>query len=237
MSNAFKKILLLVVITILVTVSQVAYAYNFTLNRAEFNTWNERCKALYISTTVGFQSEFQKDLPSSIISKYRKADRLGEWHYCAGLIYLQRARSISSDVDKKKVLKIARSEMIFSIKKAGSMPVKSMEMRTELAKVHYYMGEKSKAFQYLNTAVANYPNHTPIYLALAELNYDNKSSVKAVEKIVSAPEKVLSSSAELNYFVGLHYYKTGKIKLAKDYARTAYELGYPFPWLKNKLKL
>lgn len=47
---------------------------------------------------------------------------------------------------------------------------------------------------------------------------------------------LIPGSSELNYNLGLLYFDLKKYQLAKEYAATAYELGYPLPGLKESLK-
>ncbi|ADE16273.1 TPR repeat-containing protein [Nitrosococcus halophilus Nc 4] len=48
--------------------------------------------------------------------------------------------------------------------------------------------------------------------------------------------ELIPRSSELNYNLGLLYYDLKKYELAKKYATTAYELGYPLPGLKKLLE-
>lgn len=47
---------------------------------------------------------------------------------------------------------------------------------------------------------------------------------------------LIPDSSELNYNLGLLYFELKKYQLAKKYAATAYELGYPLPGLKKLLE-
>ncbi len=48
-------------------------------------------------------------------------------------------------------------------------------------------------------------------------------------------ENVMPDSADVKYDLGLLYFDMGEYDLAYQYARKAYQLGYPLPGLKNKL--
>lgn len=48
-------------------------------------------------------------------------------------------------------------------------------------------------------------------------------------------EKLQPKSADLNYNMGLLYFELRKYDLAKQYAKRAYQLGYPLPGLRKKL--
>lgn len=48
-------------------------------------------------------------------------------------------------------------------------------------------------------------------------------------------EKIQPNSAELNYNMGLLYFDLKQYSLAKQYAKKAYQLGYPLPGLRKKL--
>lgn len=48
-------------------------------------------------------------------------------------------------------------------------------------------------------------------------------------------EKIQPKSADLNYNMGLLYFDMKQYVLAKEYAKRAYQLGYPLPGLRKKL--
>ena len=48
-------------------------------------------------------------------------------------------------------------------------------------------------------------------------------------------EKIQPKSADLNYNMGLLYFDMKQYALSKEYARKAYQLGYPLPGLRKKL--
>ncbi len=49
-------------------------------------------------------------------------------------------------------------------------------------------------------------------------------------------EQIFSDSPELHYNMGLLYFDRKEYTLAKQHAQKAYQLGYPLPGLRNKLK-
>lgn len=57
---------------------------------------------------------------------------------------------------------------------------------------------------------------------------------KALEQLKQA-RRLEPENANINYSLGLLYFKKKDYAQANIYARKAYALGYPSPWLKNKL--
>ena len=75
-----------------------------------------------------------------------------------------------------------------------------------------------------------------VWMLYGIYNHKEKKYKEALQKYKNA-EKLLKNHSGLYYNMGLLYLDMGNIKLAKKYAKKAYDLGYPLPALRDKLKL
>ena len=96
-------------------VSSKAWAFNFVPTEPEFKSWDKRCKALYVSTIIGRNSIFASQVPPNQVKYFRDLDKEGGWHYCAGLIYMRRAKLEVLDAKKRDaILDRAEKEIMFT---------------------------------------------------------------------------------------------------------------------------
>ncbi|WP_372628092.1 hypothetical protein, partial [Arsukibacterium sp.] len=93
-----------------------ALAFNFSLSESEFNTWDQRCKIAFYASVSGKNSGFYHNLPPIQKDDVRRfgQEAGGAWHYCAGVIYLQRAAASTGD-ERIHNLDKAEGEIRFTI--------------------------------------------------------------------------------------------------------------------------
>ena len=229
----FKKLF----IAIMLLTSFNAMAYQFKLSQAEFNSWDLRCKALYASTTIGRQTNFASQVPENVIQKYRSADREGAWHFCAGLIYLQRIKAGNlPPIDHKWAITGAEREILFTRGRTSKSKFIYGETSVALAEYYDFMGDEKKAEELYVEAVTLFPTSILFARKYAKYLYDKQLYTQAIKVIEKLPKEKLDNSAELCYFVGLAHYKVGAIESAQYYADRAQELGYPLTWLNEQLE-
>lgn len=213
-----------------------AQAFNFTLSQGEFNTWDERCKKAYSASGAGRSSGFY----GSMTPQQNKEALLfgeeagGAWHYCAGLILLQRA-SLASGQEREGHLKRALSEIRFTVNKIKPEHQWYPEIHIDYARAHYVAGQKAEAFNLLNRLINTHPNNSLPYTALAYYLKREQQLEQAISVLQSAPEILLNESAELNYFLGWYLMDKNQLELAVVHAKRAYALNYPIPALRNRL--
>lgn len=223
----------------LLGVAGSANAYTFKPTDEEFESWSLKCKALYLSTQVGARSRFLDRVPQSIVNRERRAADLihsGGWHYCAGLIYLRRAkREVVDDVKRAAILDKALAEVIFSASDVSRDSYEFLEMNVTLGNVYKEMEDYQNAEAVYDRVIQQKPSYLPAYAAKSLMFRKQGELDKAVAILEAIPVDVREASAEVNYFLGLFTFELGQFEKAKQYAKIAYDLGYPLPGLKNKL--
>jgi len=98
-----------------------ASAYSFKPTPSEWAMWPDFCKARYVQTSVGRKSPYHGTVPAAT-TQAAKA-RLGNdafthvHHYCASLIYMQRAGVARSAQERKRLLGQAEGDCNYSLKR------------------------------------------------------------------------------------------------------------------------
>jgi len=88
---------------------------------------------------------------------------------------------------------------------------------------------------YFERAINHYPNDSAIYTIYAMHLYRVKDYKLALKQLTIA-EDINPDLVEVSYYLGLVHLKNGNNTKALKYAQKAYQLDYPLPWLRNKLK-
>lgn len=223
-------------ISVLLAMPMVGHAFDFKVTEAEFRSWDERCKKAFAASGSGRSSGYY---PNFSAQQFREASRFGEeaggaWHYCAGVILLQRASSKSGQ-GREGDLKRAISEMKFTVNKIRPDHQWYPEIHIDYARAHYLSGNKTDAFAILNRLIDSHSTHSLPYTAMAYYLKREKQLEQAIETLQKAPSLLLNESAELNYFLGWYLMEAGNVEEAVTYAKRAYELNYPAPALRQRL--
>lgn len=211
-------------------------AFNFTPSEAEFRSWDERCKKAYSGVGAGRASGFFRNMTKpEKLEAFRFGEAAGAaWHYCAGVIYLQRS-AVTAGQEREGNLKRAVAEMRFTINKIEPKHSWYPEMHIDFARAHYASGLKKDAFAILQRLVASHPTHSLPYTALAYYLKRENQLEQAISVLQKAPDILLNESAELNYFLGWYQMEADNIDAAVEYAKRAYALNYPVPTLRQRL--
>lgn len=227
---------LLVVILCSLCICNNVWGFGFTLSQAEFDTWDARCKKAYSASAVGRNSGLFPSLDSKKISEARKfaEDAGGAWHYCAGLIWLQRAGSATGK-KRTEELKNAENEIRFTYSRIRPVNDWYPEIHVDYARVLYLIGKKTEAFAVLKRLVESHSGNSLPYTALAYYLKRENQLQQAIKTLQMAPETILNESAELNYFLGWYLMEANQLEEAERYAKKAYELNYPMPALRQRL--
>lgn len=231
------KFILKAVIASTVLFCQSAIAFTFIPTQQEFFSWNRKCQALYLSTDIAKKTPFVGYLPESEIRDVRKSKHGGGWHYCAGLVHIRRAKNpAATDYEVDASLHHAISEVQFTVRNIEKKNPWYSEIGVTLGDIYKLKGEHKKAIESYNTVIGNFPLYGPAYSAKALLLKDQGKLTEAIKVLEGVDELVINNSAEINYFLGLFYFKLGKLQQASKYSDKAYSLGYPLPWLKQQIK-
>lgn len=211
-------------------------AFNFTLSESEFRTWDERCKKAFSATVAARGTGFYNHLSQSQLAEASRfgEDAGGAWHYCAGVILLQRAGATVGQ-EREGNLKRAVAEMRFTINKIRSEHQWYPEMHINYARAHYTSGNKAEAFTILQQLITSHPANSLPYTALAYYLKRENQLTKAISVLQNAPELLQNESAELNYFLGWYLMEANENEAALEYAKRAYALNYPVPTLRQRL--
>jgi len=98
-----------------------ASAYSFKPTPGEWAMWPDFCKARYVQTSIGRKSPYHGTVPAAT-TQAAKA-RLGNdafthvHHYCASLVYTQRAGVARSAQERKHLLNQAEGDCNYSLKR------------------------------------------------------------------------------------------------------------------------
>jgi tetratricopeptide (TPR) repeat protein len=96
-------------------------------------------------------------------------------------------------------------------------------------------GEYPPAECYFKRAIEFRPNDPAVHLIFGmHLHLSGKLDEALKEYKIS--EQIFPNSPELYYNMGLLYFDRKEYALAKQHAQKAYQMGYPLPGLRNKLK-
>lgn len=103
------------------SVPLTALAYDFKPTQAEWAMWPEFCKARYVTTSIGRASPYAHTLPPATIQNWKT--RIGNTtyehvhHYCASLVYMQRASIAQSAQQRSHQLRLAEGDCNYTLKR------------------------------------------------------------------------------------------------------------------------
>ena len=218
-----------------------AWAYfDFVPTPTEWTTWPEYCRVQYSSIMSSRDSEYADAYPPAEFDRLK--DRLGVHayyslhHFCAGLHWINRARVETDPGMRRYLLQNALEETLFTYKSAEHASVVFPDIAISLAKIRRELGQVGPAIEVLEKAIKDQPERVDLYGTLALLHRDQNHPDKAKEVLMRADALSGGQSAEVQYTLGLINLEIGDVDAAVKNAARAYELGYPLPWLKNKLR-
>ncbi len=228
----------LVICSLLILMSSQVSGFTFTLSEDEFNTWTERCQALFLSTNAGQRSPFFSALPRELISYYRKMgnENGGPWHYCKSKIVLQRAKIAIDPVKKQRFYEEAQREATYTYVRMPKENPWIAEIAVTLGQIHEGLKDDVKAMSYYYDAIRLHPQNTNSYAALSLLLRKSGDIKEAISVLHTGVGNAKEEPAELYYLLGFLYIESGQNDKAIEYGKKAYELGYPLQGLKARLQ-
>ena len=220
------------------TVSHSAFGYNFTLADIEFRSWPLKCKAIYLGTAVGKKSLHAQKVPRVVIKKWHDYARNngGAWHYCAGMVWLSRARSELDEVMQKFYYEKVVDEASFTYGRLPPGNIFKAEVGLTLAMGYKGLRQYNLAQKILEEGIANHPSYPNSYTALSLIYRDVGNGKQVRDVLLKGNEAVGGMSAEIHYFLGLALFALGDASAARHHADEAFKLGYPLRGLEKKLK-
>ena len=162
----------------------------------------------------------------------------GLWHYCAGLVKLMRAElgsvrmteglanEIMGDIDHslKGLINGGREGHPWTI-----------EMLIAQARVKRLQRQREEALELLEQLRKEHPGFPAIYTTYASVLFDDKRYAEALPVLADGNRATGDQFPEIQYFLGLGYFRNGDITNARTYEKKAREGGYPFRYLTRKL--
>jgi len=216
------------------------YALVFLPTENEWITWPDYCKARYVVSSSGKRSNYLSRVTQAQVAYHEQRKGPDAWvylhHYCAALIYMQRA---AAEEDPAKVDFILReAEIEFMNQYALVKPSDPMfpDVVSNIAQVHRRRGDYQVALEYLERAMEHQPEVTSPYALAAIICRESGKIEDGLEVLRRGNRATNGMSAELHYFLGLFYIDVDDLDSAVEHAERAYELGYPLPGLAAKLR-
>lgn len=156
-------------------------------------------------------------------------------HYCAGIAMAAEAQ-VADPTQAVYLRRYAIEEILGAYGRVPPTDPFFGEMVTSLARIYRDEGKPAEALELLREGMAAQPSFASIYTLTAMIHKDANQLRKAVEVLTQGEEATQGESAEIHYFLGLLLVDLGDLDNAVEHARRAYELGYPLPGLKTKLR-
>ncbi len=221
---------------VLFFLSNPLFAFDLVVTEREFYQLTRTCQ-LYYYSAMGKRLDFEAPFSNEEVANARiEAEATGgAWHYCGGLVWLNRA-AVTGDPQKKKIAyEQAMLEIDFTAKKISKSNPMFMAVKVNQAKAYFLNGHKDKSKKSLESLLAEFPLMTAARIELArQLKLANQIK-QAISLLEQASSKEFEISADLNYFLGVYHYHDGNFDSSFKYAQQAYKLKYPLPWLRKKL--
>lgn len=224
---------------LLLVLSNSVSAFNLVITEREFNQLSRKCQLFYNASLIGRQSAFASPFSAAELDAgHVEAEKTGgAWHYCGGLVWFNRALIAPSEDRKRYAYEQALAEITFTSRKVPPDNPMFVEIKVAHAKA-LFLSNKAEASQaMLRDLLQRSPSMTPARLEYARQLRLAKNTKKAIEVLEAATPAEFNGSADLNYFLGVYHYHEGNFAKAHSYGSKAYALGYPLPWLKQKLAL
>lgn len=220
-------------------VPSFAAAFTFAVSEAEFLTWPMYCQARYSSLDVGRQYNFSMSFSRALMDEART--QLGAatfervHHWCAGTVWLNRARVEPDPAVREFQLSSAKNESLFTL---TGLPSDSPIISSILVTLGLTCQEQKDftcATEQFEKAIATSLTDPAPYSALAILYRKLNRLDLAREVLLRGDKAVDGKSPEIHYNLGLILLEMKDVDGALAYAKKAYAGSLQLPGLKNKL--
>ena len=235
-----KSIVELVAAACLLVGSPALQAYRFMPSDSEWLSWTRPCKARYTTTQIGSRSKFAGTVSDEEMNTW--GQRYGEvflhvHHYCAALIYFNRANLPDSMRKRPRgfLLKRAIEEAEYTRQRTPEQHFLYPSIVLLQAQAHDRLGESEKAMAMAREAMAKYPEYGPTYALMSILLRRVGKAEDARDVLLEGLERAATGHAELHYFLGLTYVTLKDFDAAQKHADQAASGGYPLTGLQNAL--
>jgi tetratricopeptide (TPR) repeat protein len=217
------------------------FAYwDFRPTPLEWASWPEYCQAQYQWVNAGYYREYASRFPESVVDSWRS--RIGPdtfihlHHYCASVIFLNRAKVSTDKAQRVHLLSDAYDNALYTFSRAGSSEPLYATMAGTLAQIQTEQGHAQDAIETLSASIEAQPEQPQPYLLLALAHRKQGRLDLAKQVLEKAVSVVGTQSIELQYNLGLINLELGDVDAAIENAKRVYAEDYPLPGLRNKLK-
>lgn len=212
-----------------------------TPSEMEWLGWPDFCRAGFLSSGWGAGSGFQGRMsPSQIEDMNRRFEVSvgipGVHHFCVGMLYLNRSKTMPAGSKRTEVLRDAVSEVDYSFSRASpTVPMYSL-ITAYYGSALYRQGKQGEADAMWEKGMRAKPKARESYLAKAEVLIAEKRYTEALNLLLRYEKAKETDYADAEYFLGHVYFELKQYDKAREHADKAYRLGYPFPGLRKKLE-
>lgn len=213
---------------------------NFAPTETEWTLWPSYCRARYVVSGAGRNTLYTRRVPASEVASQQRAigDRAWAWlhHYCAGLIYMDRAKATTDARVSAHLLANAQEEFVGQYERVPPEDPFFAVLVTTMARLYREQGLTEEALAILAEGIAAQPSAPSPYAFAGLILREEHRLDEAKQMLLAGNEAVNGRSAEIHYFLGLILIDVGDIDGAAEHAQQAYALGYPLPGLREKLR-
>lgn len=222
-------------------VSPIAHAGYIFPTRTEWAWWPEYCKAKNVFLGHG-EAYMNREIPKATQKKWESVLGFDTWnnihHGCRGILHMSRAERLrgKDPIRYQHELKEADQEAKYSLERTPPGHPIYYKMAAIRARVQYELGNKASGLAQLRALLEQAPESPELYAVYATYLFREKEFVEARRILERGLQTVEDPTAEMHYFLGLVLVQLKVWDQAREHAVEAYELGYPLPGLRNKLK-
>lgn len=214
-------------------------ALDFEPTEPEWLAWPQYCRARYVVSGAGRDSVFALRVNQAEVSRWESSVGDG-WpalhHFCAGLAKVDRAARVESKDGRISRYADAINEYMYFIARTPPTHPLYAEAAVRICLAKDSSDATAEGLDFCDRAITAQPTNPIGYTAKATVHRRHKSYVEALAVLDVGDQKTGSQSAEIRYFLGLTCLDLRDYRMALEYARSAYALGYPLPGLRNRLK-
>jgi len=223
----------LALVSMLAAQPTLAY-WDFRPTPLEWASWPQYCQAQYQWVNAGYFREYADRFSESVVDSWRTRIGVdtftGLHHFCASMIFLGRAKTMSDKAQKGHSLQDAYDNALYSFARADPAGPLYPTMAGTMAEIQIEQGKPEDAIATLDASIRAQPERPQPYLMLALGHLDLAKQV--LERAVSV---VGTQAVELQYNLGLINLEMGNVDAAVENAKRAYVNDYPLPGLRQKL--
>lgn len=205
----------------------------------EWNGWPNYCKVAFLGSTLSQGSPFRGSMSAEQIRSGQSQIGIGIpglAHFCMGMVYTNRAKTMSRSHDLAGTLGAAINELDYSFSRMSPAAPRYSLVTAYYGTALYRSGKRQQAMDMWNKGIEAQPAGRESYLAMAEALLSEKKAKDALEVLLRYEMAKESDAPDAEAFLSYTYMELRMFDKAREHADKAYQLGYPLPGLRNKLE-